>query len=224
MEPKNQCPRCSKSFSSQQRLRSHFESQTNCHSKASQLICSVCQKSFSRKFCLDKHFKKHKVNLLDQTVQPLFPIKLKLKTNHDDNKLIDEMANKLGLSLKEEIPSQKIVELIEKQNDERDHRIAQLIERQISQQNQKIAEQNQKIAELIQKPSNVINNNLQIICVGSNDNYLDMLSQQWGFDRAIDYIKDCALSSLTGDCKLIEKIYIENHPNSINYIDWGIPP
>jgi hypothetical protein len=33
-----------------------------------------------------------------------------------------------------------------------------------------------------------------------------MLTQQWGnFDRAIEYIKDCALSSITEDCKLIKK-------------------
>ena len=50
----------------------------------------------------------------------------------------------------------------------------------------------------------VINNNLQIVCVGSTDNYLDMLTEQWGsFDRALEYIKDCALSRLTGDRKNI---------------------
>ena len=27
------------------------------------------------------------------------------------------------------------------------------------------------------------------------------------FDQAIEYIKDCALSDLNGDCKLLEKIY-----------------
>ena len=75
----------------------------------------------------------------------------------------------------------------------------------------------QHIAELKEKP--LITNNLQIICVGQNDNYLDMLTQQWGFGRALEYIKDCALSSLTGDCKLIEKMYIDDQSNSIHYID-----
>jgi hypothetical protein len=47
-----------------------------------------------------------------------------------------------------------------------------------------------------------------------------MLTQQWGdFNKAPDYIKDCALSSLTGDCKLIEKMYIDNQSNSICYIN-----
>ena len=54
----------------------------------------------------------------------------------------------------------------------------------------------------------VNNQILQMICIGNNDNYLDMLTQQWNnFDQALKYIKDCALSSINGDCKLIEKIY-----------------
>jgi hypothetical protein len=74
----------------------------------------------------------------------------------------------------------------------------------------------------LEKEPRVVNNNLQVICVGSKDNYLDMLALQWNnFERALDYIKDCALSSLTGDCKLIEKIYFsnENVPDPIKFID-----
>ena len=60
-----------------------------------------------------------------------------------------------------------------------------------------IVEQNEKIAKLTKKSSHVINNNLQIICIGKDDNYLDMLTQKWNnFDRALEYIKDCALSDL----------------------------
>jgi len=77
------------------------------------------------------------------------------------------------------------------------------------------------IEELQKKPS--INNQiLQVVCVGSNDNYLDMLTQEYGnFDKALAYIKDCALSSLIGDCKLIEKIYFDQEKTqpSIRYID-----
>jgi hypothetical protein len=62
---------------------------------------------------------------------------------------------------------------------------------------------------LKEKP--LVNNRfLQVICVSNNDNdnYLDMLTEEWGnFDRALEYIKDCALSSVTGDCKLIERVY-----------------
>ncbi len=79
-----------------------------------------------------------------------------------------------------------------------------------------------QIAELREKPSNVVNNQiLQVVCVGNNDNYLDMLTEHWGFDRALGFIKECALSNLTGDCKLIEKIYLTESmaQSAMRYID-----
>ena len=80
---------------------------------------------------------------------------------------------------------------------------------------EKIEKQEKEIAELKGKPQ--INNQiLQMICVGSNDNYLDMLTEKWNsFDQALKYIKDCALSSLSGDCKLIEKIYFSSYQPSL---------
>ena len=73
-----------------------------------------------------------------------------------------------------------------------------------------ISDLKKQIIELKENPSNIINNNLQIICVGKNDNFLKVL-QLGDFDRALEYIKDCALSSLIGDCKLIERIYLGEH-------------
>ena len=71
------------------------------------------------------------------------------------------------------------------------------------------------IEELKGKP-NITNNNLQVICVGNKDNYLDMLTERLGdFDRALECIKDCALSNLTGDCNLIEKIYFNHTQGAI---------
>jgi hypothetical protein len=70
-----------------------------------------------------------------------------------------------------------------------------------------------------------INQNvLQVVCVGSNDNYLDMLTERLGnFDQALEYVKDCALSSLNGDCRLLEKIYFQENNNNaempIRYLD-----
>lgn len=75
-----------------------------------------------------------------------------------------------------------------------------------------------------QQPSQIINqsvnniNQLQVVCVGNKDNYLDMLTEKWGdFDRALDYIRDCALSSLTGDCKLLGKIYFDPNQQIEHY-------
>src|SRR5271166_2836351 len=111
MEPKNQCPRCLKFFSSQQRFQSHFHSQTNCHMKAYQLTCSFCQKSFSRKSCLNKHLEKHGDSTSYQTMKPLFPIKLKLKTDHNDN----DFKHQGETTVVTGVSSQEIDELIEKQ-------------------------------------------------------------------------------------------------------------
>src|SRR5438128_3375403 len=85
----------------------------------------------------------------------------------------------------------------------------------------KIAENSTQITHLKKKPS-ITNHNhnhhnqvLQVVCLTDKDNYLDMLTEQWGdYNRALKYIKDCALSSLAGDCQLIEKIYFGKGENN----------
>jgi hypothetical protein len=79
----------------------------------------------------------------------------------------------------------------------------------------------EKRLEVQEKKPAVNNNVLNVICVTGNDNYLDMLTEKIGnFEQAIDYIKECALSDLTGDCKLIEKIYMSESSN-IYFSDKG---
>lgn len=55
----------------------------------------------------------------------------------------------------------------------------------------------------------IINNNhLYINCVGRSDDYIEILSERLGdTNLALNYIADCALSKITGDCKLLECIY-----------------
>lgn len=79
---------------------------------------------------------------------------------------------------------------------------------------------NKEITTLKQKPSNTVNQVLQVICISKEDNYLDMLSHRMGdVNQAIEYIKDCALSDLSGDCKLIEKIYMSEEHENIQFLD-----
>jgi len=96
------------------------------------------------------------------------------------------------------------------------------------QKNREIAEIKEEFKEEIKRSgSTQVNQVLQVICVTNNDNYLDMLTERLGnLGDAIEYIKDCALSDVSGDCKLIEKIYlVENHKdtdlNEIHYADNG---
>lgn len=56
---------------------------------------------------------------------------------------------------------------------------------------------------------------LQVMCVSGEQNYLDILAEKWGFDNALDYIRGCALSDLTGDCRLLEKIYFEAYKEKL---------
>ena len=116
--------------------------------------------------------------------------------------------------LKKDIVLEEKLTLLEKQFIEMKEK--QVIEKQVIEK--QIGE---VMTEIKGKSSTQITNQI-LVCVGSNDNYLDMLTEQYGsFDRALEFIKGCALSNLRGDCKLIEKIYCSNDhlSQSIYYID-----
>ena len=91
------------------------------------------------------------------------------------------------------------------------------------QKNRELAEIKEMASkELAEIKKNRVNQVLQVICVTNTDNYLDMLTERLGnFGDAIEYIKDCALSDLSGDCRLIEKIYLGADDPQIHYIDRG---
>ena len=78
----------------------------------------------------------------------------------------------------------------------------------------------EQTTDLKQKPSISVSNVLQVICISNKDNYLDMLTDRMGnFHQAIEYIRECALSDVAGDCKLIEKIYLSPGNNNISFLD-----
>jgi hypothetical protein len=56
-------------------------------------------------------------------------------------------------------------------------------------------------------PAHISNNHLNILCVGKNDNLLDMLSSAEGIANALTYMKDCVLAQLAGDCRILERAY-----------------
>jgi hypothetical protein len=78
----------------------------------------------------------------------------------------------------------------------------------------KIDKLESELKEIKNKPNN---QTLNLICFSNQDNYLDILTSQMGdFDQAIEYVKNCALSDVVGDCKLIEKIY-KNQNNQLSF-------
>ena len=139
--------------------------------KSTITICEYCNKQFSNKHNLLKHIK------LNRCLS---------KNNHqiNDSLILNEFKKEI-CDLKNII-----------KNKENDHQItSKLIEQQVQKQLQIQEEKFEKqIKELKNKPSN-INQILQVVCLGNNDNYLDMLTDRFSnFDQAISYIKNCALS------------------------------
>jgi uncharacterized C2H2 Zn-finger protein len=82
-------------------------------------------------------------------------------------------------------------------------------------QAQKDAAQAQQLAEISEKISKTsfgpyVDNstqNLNIVCLGSSDNLLDILASSEGLPNALTYIKGCALSRIAGDCRILERVY-----------------
>ena len=223
----NQCPRCLEFLSSRQRLDSHLKRKIPCEnindnsslpklankiqlSTSKKFICQHCKKSFANKDTLSVHLKKRRC------------IVLKVQSidcgNHYYNKEESPNVVQKGDSLchKENLlegspESITKKEFIPPENQNSDLNLEDVVDQMIMMQ--------KEIVELKQKPS-TINQVLQVISIGSSDNYLDMLTEEYGnFSHALKFITDCALSSVSGDCKLIDKIYLNRDPTSITYID-----
>lgn len=58
------------------------------------------------------------------------------------------------------------------------------------------------------KPPNINNLNMSIH-INSKSDYLDMLSDRMGPQKALEFIKDCGLSGISGDVKLLMKVYYD---------------
>jgi len=188
----NECPLCFHKYKNLEELQLHV---IECRNKKKSHTCQFCNKKFSRKYCLDRHLSQNRCRVAQGFV----------------------ITNGQKLQLKKKIVS-KVSEL-EKQLAEKDKQIAELknnetlerlekMEKRLDEKDQEMEQNKKEIAELKENPR-ISNQILQVVCIGNNDNYLDMLTTEWNsFDKALEYIKDCALSSLTGDCKLIEKMYL----------------
>lgn len=180
-------------------------------------ICTLCQKGFTRAYSLKVHCDTvhsperettYRCDRCSKTFLRLYNMRKHQENVHGITQ-ISTIGNEKSISM---LISK--IDKLEKNNallkSELEEKLKSELDEKLKSESDKHEEANQKIiqtiAELKTKP--IANNVLQIVCVTNNDNYLDMLTDQIGnFDQAIDYIKECALSDLNGDCKLIEKIY-----------------
>lgn len=62
-------------------------------------------------------------------------------------------------------------------------------------------------------------NNLNVMCLGSKDNLLDILTIQTNLPEALTYVKNSALGRLAGDCRILERVYLS--PNQRPAIMYG---
>lgn len=58
--------------------------------------------------------------------------------------------------------------------------------------------------------SNNVQQSINIICVGANDDFNKILSDKMGEEQAKNYILECAKNNLEGDINLLKKIYFED--------------
>ena len=182
--------------------------------------CNICSKSYIQEKRYLNHLRLHSINLGSQFTCQYCQCCFKHQSSLSRHENYRCQKKNEDLSLKEKMLTmeKQLIELTKKQEKQENDR--HKTERQL-------AELKETTIELKKEPR-VNNQILQVICIGQNDNYLDMLTEHWGsFDRALDYIKECALSNLIGDCKLIEKIYLGesiidpemNRNSSIRYVD-----
>jgi hypothetical protein len=214
--------------------------------------CPRCKQNFPKKYNLDKHLKR--INPCRYIKELEFEFKTEDKSDEiqrlsrklplDD---LDNIGYESGTQFDDDEIDQNVscsyckVKIRHKKNLRRHYDICrQYHDNNLSNGNLLVeinklkTEFQQQIDELKHQPRVVEQHNqniLQVLCIGNNDNYLDMLTEQLGFDRALGFLKDCALSQLTGDCKLLEKIYfngrtgefpircLDKNRNKIEFID-----
>lgn len=83
-----------------------------------------------------------------------------------------------------------------------------------------IVSNNQSMSEEIKNIKPNINHNNINVYLHDNGNSLQLLNQMTGdFTEAIEFIRDCALSEITGDVKLIESIYMQPGHEAVFYVD-----
>lgn len=181
--------------------------------------CDYCGATFSTIYNLNKHVRRYHPNENEKNKKPhkcedcgkKFSSKRRLAKHIDkyhDSGFSDESS--------ESSESSESVES-EAQSPEK----PESVQRKIAQLQSEIEKLKKR------KPQNhnhLHQNILQVLCVSKNDNYLEMLTEQWGDqERALGFINSCALSETNGDCRLIQQVYFNNRkPNQkppIRYSD-----
>ena len=172
-------------------------------------VCSDCKKEFTRRFNYDRHISRK------------FPCTLTLGCLNPENRThnnINTQEIPSNNEISEYTPDKEIsfVQEFKKLRDE-----VEMLKSQPSTttDNSEFKKLRDEVEMLKNKPTTT-NQVLQVVCIKNDENYLNLLTDLWGdHTKALEFIKDCALSSLSGDCKLLKKIYFESNEAPFRYLD-----
>ena len=210
--PLYKCLRCGKEFDKKYNYDRHLRRKIACPLSSNftklteptdkSFVCNQCNQAFTRLYNLQRH--------------------QKLKCNIDIQSQTNDNDNQTNSNLNKDNPNKDHLN-----HDKHNNKscIAHTIPSEMNNVSYEAFMSLREEVERLKNKSSIINNQniLQVLCVKSDDNYLDLLTNQMGdFRQALEFIKDCALSSLTGDCKLLEKIYFNSNSDDnvpIKYLD-----
>lgn len=165
----------------------------------SSFYCNICNKSYSYEGNYLKHMQTH--NEVDDPRR--FPCPL-------CGRLFSRKANMLRHS-QSYCKADEMVKLAEKITKECSEKIENKLSQKFEESMKATQELKVNVDKISKNPQQINNNILQVMCVGQKDNYLDILTEQCGFEQALEYVKNCALSDVNGDVRLIQKIYFDGN-------------
>lgn len=175
----------------------------------SSLICPLCFATFSRRQTLDSHLKKKNPCVKSKIILPKKENKKQCAGAYLCHICDKDFASKFSLQRHVSLHKHKNKKEIDGEKYVTTDRMNEIISK--------------LEAKINTNPSSItyndIKNTIQVLCVSGNQNYYDILTDKMGDEYALDYIKSCALSSISGDCKLLEKIYAEAYKEGVMNID-----
>ena len=190
------CSICQRQFSRSANLSRHLDTvHSEEREKANRHECPICHRTFARKSAnVFRHIQTvhEKHGSLPSTASVEV---LSSKVEH----LVDYLKERDEALIQELQQTKQEIQQSKQEADARDETLKQ----EIQQSKKEVTELKQEIQQI--KPAN---NVLQVVCIGSNDNYLQMLTESMGdVVPAIEYIKQCALFEVKGDSSLLDKVY-----------------
>ncbi len=159
----------------------------DCEELGSKCICPYCTKVYASKRTLSNHInggycltlKKMEQEEADRQKELENDERMKKMLKEDREKITKEFDDKLA-KFKEEVEQIKVKSVP-----------------------QKIVNQN-----YIHNHNQNDTKNLNVMCIGSQDNLLDILTSRDGLHLALTYIKESALGKQAGACKILQRVYM----------------